>query len=173
MSLSFSPCVSLESLQTGGLWGWLEGGENGGKKKGGCRRLRISSSAPAWTPEPQCGVPVHILKPPRLSAPRWVLFVPPPRPPPPPNFCQFFYLYFYLPFFLVALTSPDGSFFSSMQQRADESGWAESPPPPSCLPSPLLSLSLQTKSAGRRWTSANPSTFFFFNFSVSECYLLV
>lgn len=54
---------------------------------------------------------------PRLSAPRWVLFVPlflpvaPTSSPSSSYFCQFFYLYFYLSFFLVALTSPDWSFF--------------------------------------------------------------
>lgn len=46
-------------------WGRGGGGAAGGRgSKGSVRMLEvgISSSSPAWTPEPQCGVPVHILK---------------------------------------------------------------------------------------------------------------
>lgn len=53
---------SLRDLQTAELRGW--GLQEGGGEKGSARMLEvgISSSSPAWTPEPQCGVPVHILK---------------------------------------------------------------------------------------------------------------
>lgn len=44
----------------------LRGGDAGGRGREGSVRMLgvvgISSSSPAWTPEPQCGVPVHILK---------------------------------------------------------------------------------------------------------------
>ncbi len=120
----------------------------------------IGSSSPAWTPEPQCGVPVHILKHHDcLLLARFCLLLSssPSTPPLPSYFCQFFYLYFYLSFFLVALTSPDWSFFSSMQQQADESGWADSPLPPSCLPSPPLSLCRRSQQTASPRREANKS----------------
>ena len=57
-------CASLRSLrdlQTAKLrGGWRrEEGEKGGARM---PEVGIGSSSPAWTPEPQCGVPVHILK---------------------------------------------------------------------------------------------------------------
>lgn len=101
--------------------------------------MGIGSSSLAWTPEPQCGVPVHILKTPRLPAPCWVLFVPLSL-----SLTTFLLLTVVLPLFLSLsfswLLHHLTVFFSSMQQQADESGWADSPLPPFCLPSPLLSL---------------------------------
>lgn len=72
----------------------------------------IGSSSPTWTPEPQCGVPVHILKPHDcLLHARFCLFLSPlPHPPPPHPLLLSVLLPLFLSLFLVALTSPDWSF---------------------------------------------------------------
>lgn len=142
----------MEGEREGGERSIVRGGE-GWVEKGNMRTLEevgISSSSAAWTPEPQCGVPVHILK---SATTVWLstgFFVCSSRAPLPPSplLCQLLHLYFYLslPVFPVALTSPDWV----LQQHADESGWSQDSPltpprlhlhPPARLPLPSADCS--------------------------------
>lgn len=138
---------SLRDLQTAELWeAWRREGRWGGVKM---PAVGIGSSSPAWTAEPQCGVPVHILKLSRPSAPCKNLFVPLLTPSFSSYFCQVFsfYLFFCLSHgsYITWL-----EFFSSMQQQADESGWAGSLLQPSCFRSPLSLCSRSQHTASPR-----------------------
>ena len=157
----------LRDLQTAEVWR-REG------RKGDVRKpvVGIGSSSPAWTTEPQCGVPVHILKHhDRLLLARLCLFLSLP-----PLFLCF--LSVFLPLFLSLFLSCGScitwlEFFSSMQQQADESGWAGSPLQPSCLHSPPSLCSCCQYTASPRGEAnkkkiCHPNPFFYFSSRVAN-----
>lgn len=134
-ALSWSPRSSLEfrtSADGRAATGLQEGG---GGRQGHGDQQHIPSL------EPQCGVPVHILK--HYNCLLYTGFVlssspfPPTHPHTPCSshllFSQLFYLYFYRSLSCGSYITWLEVFFWSMQQQADESGWADFPLIPSCL----------------------------------------